>query len=119
MKIRKIAALVFFPLLIVSFLHSQSVVELAKKEKERRAALKGKKSPVITNIDLLKVKKKPAVEIVDPSLVLDETLPEGEIVSPPVVGEGGDEAVTDRKSGRRTDCMNSQYHVHFLGSNSD
>ncbi len=44
MQIKKILAIVFLPLLIVSFLHAQSVTELAKKEKERRAAIKGKKA---------------------------------------------------------------------------
>jgi uncharacterized coiled-coil protein SlyX len=55
-------AIAFLPLLLVSFLHSQSVAELAKKEKERRAALKGKSATVITTADLAKVKKRPAVE---------------------------------------------------------
>jgi len=50
------------PLLLVSFLQSQSLAELAKKEKERRAALKGKPATVITTADLAKVKKRPAVE---------------------------------------------------------
>ncbi len=87
MKIKKLVVLVFFPLLFVSFLHSQSVVELAKKEKERREALKGKAAHVVTNVDLLRVKKRPAVEIVDPNVLLDETVVEGEDVSPAVVGD--------------------------------
>jgi hypothetical protein len=62
-------AVVFLPLLLVSFLHAQSVVELAKKEKERRAALKGKPVTVITAADIAKVKKRPAVETISP----DET----------------------------------------------
>jgi hypothetical protein len=60
-KIRWLAAL-FLPLLLVSFLQSQSLADLAKKEKERRATLKGKGATVVTTADLAKVKKRPAVE---------------------------------------------------------
>lgn len=60
-KTRWLAAL-FFPLLLVSFLQSQSLADLAKKEKERRAAVKGKAITVVTTADLAKVKKRPAVE---------------------------------------------------------
>jgi hypothetical protein len=60
-KTRWLAVFVL-PLLLVSFLQSQSLAELAKKEKERRAALKGKPATVITTADLAKVKKRPAVE---------------------------------------------------------
>jgi len=60
-KTRWLAVFVL-PLLLVSFLQSQSLAELAKKEKERRAAIKGKPATVITTADLAKVKKRPAVE---------------------------------------------------------
>jgi hypothetical protein len=60
-KTRWLAVFVL-PLLLVSFLQAQSLAELAKKEKERRAALKGKPATVITTADLAKVKKRPAVE---------------------------------------------------------
>jgi hypothetical protein len=60
MRVKKILLLIFLPLAIVSFLHAQSVAELAKKEKERRAALKGKKI-VVTNDDLGRIKKKPSM----------------------------------------------------------
>ena len=42
---------------------SQSLVELARKEKERREKLKGKKTKVVTNADLRKIKIRPAVAI--------------------------------------------------------
>lgn len=61
MKIQKILGLVFLPLVLVSFLSAQSVAELAKKEKERRAAVKGRKTAVVTNSDLARIKKKPAI----------------------------------------------------------
>jgi hypothetical protein len=58
---KKLLALFFLPFLLVSFCQSQSLAELAKKEKERRAALKGK-GITVTTADLSKVKKRPAVE---------------------------------------------------------
>lgn len=41
----------------------QTLVEIAKKERERRESLKGKKGMVVTNAELAKLKKKPALEI--------------------------------------------------------
>lgn len=46
-----------------SFGFSQTLAEIAKKERERRESLKGKKAVVVTNADLAKLKKKPALEI--------------------------------------------------------
>lgn len=87
MKPTRLAALLLISLMSVSVLQSQSLVELAKKERERRAALKDKRAPVITNADLFKVKLTPAVEVAvaenrpESSLVIGEeaalpTLPE-------------------------------------------
>jgi hypothetical protein len=58
------SGLVFF--LLVSVLSAQSLTDLAKKERARRAAIKGKPAVVITNADLAKLKKKPAVEVSEP-----------------------------------------------------
>ena len=44
-----------------SWVSPQSLVELSKKENERRAKVTQKKIQVITNIDLIKNKRKPAV----------------------------------------------------------
>ncbi|MFP4081269.1 MAG: hypothetical protein ACLFVG_00780 [Candidatus Aminicenantes bacterium] len=60
---KKIISALTLPLLLSSFLFSQSLVELAQKEKERRQRLKGKKGIVVTNADLQKFKKKPAVSV--------------------------------------------------------
>ncbi len=60
MDIKKIFWTSFFPLILAACLFPQSVTEMAKKEKERREALKDKKSVVVTNADLAKVKKKAA-----------------------------------------------------------
>jgi len=66
MSLKRVIAVFSLPLFLSSFLLSQSLVELAKKEKERREKLKGKKTTVVTNSDLKKVKKKPAVSISQP-----------------------------------------------------
>jgi len=65
MGIKRIIAVSFFPLLLASFLFSQSLVEVAKKEKERRDSLKGKKAVVVTNADLGKLKKKPSLTMLE------------------------------------------------------
>ncbi len=64
MKIKTLASLlIFFVFLSTSTSFSaQSVAELAKKERERRESLKDKKSVVITNEDLARIKRKPALE---------------------------------------------------------
>jgi hypothetical protein len=84
-KTRWLAVFVL-PLLLVSFLQSQSLAELAKKEKERRAALKGKPATVITTADLAKVKKRPAVETTTQERVVEEVAAE-EIATPPGAGQ--------------------------------
>lgn len=61
MNKKKIKLVILLPFLCSSFLFSQSLVELAKKEKERRAKLKGKESVVVTNADLKKVQIKPVL----------------------------------------------------------
>jgi len=63
MNIKKAVTIFFLPVICTSFLFSQSLVELAKKEKERREKFKGKKTVVITNADLKALRKKPAVSI--------------------------------------------------------
>jgi competence protein ComEC len=72
---KKWLAVLALPFLLASFLHSQSVVELAKKEKARREALKGKTATVITTADLAKVKKRPAVETANTEQTAEEAAP--------------------------------------------
>lgn len=88
---KKSLAIVILPLVLASFLLSQSVTELAKKEKERRAALKGKSGAVITNADLAKMKKRPAVEVTEPDKAAAESPAAGEAAPP-----AGQEAVGDK-----------------------
>ena len=63
MQAKKIFLVVFLPLLLGSLVYSQTLAEIASKERERRESLKGKKAKVITNAELAKMKKKPALEI--------------------------------------------------------
>jgi hypothetical protein len=57
----KAIAAVTLILMIPGLTSAQSLVEAAKKEKERREKLKGKTAIVVTNADLAKTSKKPAV----------------------------------------------------------
>lgn len=80
-KARQVAFVVL-PLVFASFLLSQSVTDLAKKEKERRAAVKGKPTSVVTNADLAKVKRKPAVEVAETDKTAADTQAAGETAAP-------------------------------------
>lgn len=73
-RISIFAALLF----LASLLFSQSVTDLAKKEKERRAAVKGKPASVITNEDLAKLKKKPAVQVAEETQAVEAETVHGE-----------------------------------------
>lgn len=88
MDVKKIAFLGVFVLLFSCFLSAQDLVELAKKEKERRESLKGKKGAVITNADLGRVTKKPAFALPPPpeTTANEAAEEEGEETAPP---EGG------------------------------
>ena len=81
MSMKKIVSLFFLPLLLASFLQSQSLADLAKKEKERRAALKGK-ATVVTSADIARVKKRPAVEVTEAQAAEGEAAA-GEAAAPP------------------------------------
>ncbi len=67
MRYIKTLAVGLLPLLFVSLLWPQDLTEAAKKEKQRREAIKGKKITAISNADLSSVKKKPAVAVDNPS----------------------------------------------------
>ena len=64
MSLKKLFVIPVVLLFTTSLLLSQSLAEAAKKEKERRARLKGKKARVITNDELRKVRKTTAVVVV-------------------------------------------------------
>jgi hypothetical protein len=74
----KFLVFLFLPLLLVSFLQSQSLADLARKEKVRRAALKGTGAAVVTDADLAKAKRKPAVESVGQEQTAEEAAAQAE-----------------------------------------
>jgi hypothetical protein len=61
MSFKKIIVAISLPLFFTSVLSSQSLVELAKKEKERREKLKNQAKTVVTNADLSNIKRGPAL----------------------------------------------------------
>jgi hypothetical protein len=81
MKLKKIVIGISLPLFLSSLLFSQSIVEVARKERERRAMLKGLKAVVVTNADLRKIRKRPALDtsriVIPPSAATPQSLPSG------------------------------------------
>jgi hypothetical protein len=65
MSRQRIIAAAVLLLILSPLAPAQSLAEAAKKEKERRESLKGTPSVVVTNADLAKTTKKPAVETVE------------------------------------------------------
>ncbi len=63
MRVRRTVIPILLSLSLAFLLSAQSLVDVAKKEKERRAKLKGKKSIVITNSILKKKKIEPAISV--------------------------------------------------------
>ncbi len=63
MELKKYFCLVALVSVCLSLGFGQTLAEIAKKERERRESLKGKKGIVVTNAELAKLKKKPALEI--------------------------------------------------------
>ena len=58
-EMKKIVRFISF-FILSTLLVSQSVVDVAKKEQERREKLEGKNAKIVTNADLKTVKKAPA-----------------------------------------------------------
>ncbi|MBN1224894.1 MAG: hypothetical protein JXB23_16720 [Candidatus Aminicenantes bacterium] len=74
MSAKKISSFIFLFLLFAALTFPQSLAEAAKKEKERRASLKGRKTVVVTNADLKKIIRRSAVSVVQ-STSSDESTP--------------------------------------------
>ncbi len=74
-----------------SVVSSQSLVEFSKKEKERRAKITQEKIPVITNIDLIKNKRKPALEskpAIEAAIIQTDSVPNSiNVAEAPAEGE--------------------------------
>lgn len=68
-------ALIFLAVIgLAASLGAQSLVELAKREKERRESFRGRHAVVVTNRGLLLVKKVAAVEVTNPDAVPGDDL---------------------------------------------
>ena len=83
MRAARIFSLFLLPVFLGSLVFSQTLAEIAQKERERRASLKGKKVVVVTNADLAKMKKKPALEIAPPEVPPETIGPEAPETTPP------------------------------------
>jgi hypothetical protein len=116
---KKILASLVLPLLLASFVQSQSLAELAKKEKERRAALKGKSVTVVTTADLAKVKRQPAVVVTGEEQASDETAAQagqaeakakpGE--APPAAATGTDKAAEETRPGETPPMSEKEFQA--------
>ena len=74
-------------------LGAQSLADLAKMEKARRESLKGRHAVVITNADLLRVQKVPAVQVTPPEVDSGEgAVAEGQDIEPATVPDEGESA---------------------------
>ncbi len=73
---KKAAIGVFLCVFLANAAGAQSVAELARRQKARRAALKGKPAAVITNKDLAKVKRTPALVVQTPVEITAENVEE-------------------------------------------
>lgn len=81
MKLKKTIIGISFLAFLSSLLFSQNIVEVARKERERRARLKGTKAVIVTNADLRKIRKRPALDtsriVIPPSAAASQSLPSG------------------------------------------
>ncbi len=83
-----------------AYLGAQSLADLAKMEKARRESLKGRHAAVITNADLLRVQKIPAVLVAPPGAESGEgVVGEGQDVEPATVPDEGESANLPSGSG--------------------
>ncbi len=76
MSLKKTTLVFSLPLFLSSILFSQNLVDYAKRERERRESLKGRKVIVVTNSDLRGLKKRPAIDVPPPSAFTPEMPPE-------------------------------------------
>ena len=98
----------------LTFLFSQSLVEIAKQEQERRAKLKGKTAKVVTNADLAKIKKAPALVVISSEAPPGERIEGGEAKT-----EEPDYAETTyqpRRGQVQSSPMNPKYAARVMSS---
>jgi hypothetical protein len=87
MSAKRVISVLCLPVFLSSFIFSQTLAEIAQKERERRASLKGKKAVIVTNADLAKLKKKPAVEVSPAQVALEPKGTETPEPAPPAAME--------------------------------
>ncbi len=68
---------------LAASLGAQSLADLAKREKVRREGLKDRRAVVVTNADLMKVRKTAAVQVVDPETLAAETVDDDALPADP------------------------------------
>jgi rubrerythrin len=85
---KKAAIGVFLCVFLANAAGAQSVAELARRQKARRAALKGKPAAVITNKDLAKVKRTPALVVQTPVEITAENVEAAAGAETPPAAEG-------------------------------
>ncbi len=84
MRTSKLISAISIFLFCGTFLSSQSLVEAAKKEKERRESLKGTSSIIVTNKDLKRVSREEAAVSVQPQIPPQKSLDTTPAQRPPV-----------------------------------
>ncbi len=89
---KKAAIGVLLCVFLANLAGAQSVAELARKEKARRAALKAKPAAVITNKDLAKVKRMPALVVQTPVEITAENVDAATAAEPAPAAEGAEGA---------------------------
>ncbi|MGB7294404.1 MAG: hypothetical protein WBC70_02350 [Candidatus Aminicenantales bacterium] len=70
---KRISAFLISILVSVVAVQSQSLVEAAQKEKERRENLRGRRAVVVTNEDLANLRKKPAIVMSVPAAMTERS----------------------------------------------
>jgi uncharacterized small protein (DUF1192 family) len=111
---KKVVVLTVFAAMVGS-LYGQSVADLSKRERARRAALGMNRAKVVTNADLAAVRKTPAVVVGNPNAepeseatVIPATAPSGadsgEVVMVPTVTKNGRQLFNDANSGPGSDA---------------
>ena len=103
MSAKKTSVSAIFLLFFASFLNSQSLVDVAKKEKERRAKWKGKKSIVVTNDTLQKKKIEPALSYKSVASPHVETLSRSELPDKRALDKIPDQVPAIKQSSRFDD----------------
>jgi len=99
MSFKKIAVVVSSILFLSTLLLSQSLVEAAKKEKERRESLKGKKRVVATNAEIVRLRKRTATSTSGTETISSTTSPRTESDR----RSSSPRTESDRRSSSRTD----------------